>query len=100
MSVVSLKAKTISPQTGTSVEVPLNARCRQVVVKNFSDGDIWAGITPNATKTDGMIRIPSFCAQVLTVYRAGEYGDNMIDTVYILADTASENTVEVQAVGG
>lgn len=64
--------------------------------KNFSAGDIWVGVTPDSTKTDGMIRIPSEGAQLLVSFCAGQYGD-LIDTVYVMADAAEENCVEVQA---
>lgn len=69
---------------------------RRAMIKNFSAGDIWVGVTPDSTKTDGMIRIPSEGAQLLVSFCAGQYGD-LIDTVYVMADAAEENCVEVQA---
>ncbi len=91
-----LKVKTASTQAGKVVAVQLGTQCRRAMVKNFATGDIWVGVTPDSTKTDGMIRIPSEGAQVLVSFCAGQYGD-LIDTVYVLADAAEENCVEVQA---
>lgn len=78
------------------VPVQLGTQCRRAMIKNFSAGDIWVGVTPDSTKTDGMIRIPSEGAQLLVSFCAGQYGD-LIDTVYVMADAAEENCVEVQA---
>ena len=91
-----LKVKTASTQAGKAVAVQLGTECRRALVKNFSTGDIWVGVTPDSTKTDGMIRIPSEAAQLLVSFCAGQYGD-LINTVYVLADTTEENCVEVQA---
>ena len=96
-----LKVKTASTQAGKAVAVSLGTDCRRALVKNFSTGDIWVGVTPDSTKTDGMIRIPSEVAQLLVSFCAGQYGD-LINTVYVLADTTEENCVEVRVgvVGG
>lgn len=91
-----LKVKTVSTQAGKAVAVSLGTDCRRVLVKNFSTGDIWVGVTLDSAKTDGMIRIPSETAQLLVPFCAGQYGD-LINTVYVLADAAEENCVEVQA---
>lgn len=91
-----LNVKTASTQAGKIVPVQLGAQCRRAMIKNFSAGDIWVGVTPDSTKTDGMIRIPSEGAQLLVSFCAGQYGD-LIDTVYVMADAAEENCVEVQA---
>lgn len=99
-----LNVKTASTQAGKIVPVQLGAQCRRAMIKNFSAGDIWVGVTPDSTKTDGMIRIPSEGAQLLVSFCAGQYGDlidtvygDLIDTVYVMADAAEENCVEVQA---
>ena len=91
-----LKVKTVSTQAGRVVSVSLGTQCRRAMVKNFSMSDIWVGVTPDSTKTDGMIRIPPDGAQLLVSFCAGQFGD-LIDTVYILSDAAEENCVEVQA---
>lgn len=91
-----LNVKTASTQAGKIVPVQLGTQCRRAMIKNFSAGDIWVGVTPDSTKTDGMIRIPSEGAQLLVSFCAGQYGD-LIDTVYVMADAAEENCVEVQA---
>lgn len=75
---------------------PVGDAVPPAMIKNFSAGDIWVGVTPDSTKTDGMIRIPSEGAQLLVSFCAGQYGD-LIDTVYVMADAAEENCVEVQA---
>lgn len=95
---MELKVKTVSPQAGQKIEVDIQTECRQIIVKNFSEGDIWVSLTANATKVDGMVRIPSYCAQVISCFDAGDY-NWATEKIYVYADTASENTVEVQAVG-
>lgn len=62
-----LNVKTASTQAGKIVPVQLGTQCRRAMIKNFSAGDIWVGVTPDSTKTDGMIRIPSEGAQLLVV---------------------------------
>ena len=52
-----LNVKTASTQAGKIVPVQLGTQCRRAMIKNFSAGDIWVGVTPDSTKTDGMIRI-------------------------------------------
>ena len=74
-----LNVKTASTQAGKIVPVQLGTQCRRAMIKNFSAGDIWVGVTPDSTKTDGMIRIPSEGAQLLVSFCAGQYGD-LIDT--------------------
>ena len=43
-----LKVKTASTQAGKAVAVPLGTECRRALVKNFSTGDIWVGVTPHS----------------------------------------------------
>lgn len=49
-----LNVKTASTQAGKIVPVQLGTQCRRAMIKNFSAGDIWVGVTPDSTKTDGM----------------------------------------------
>lgn len=46
-----LNVKTASTQAGKIVPVQLGTQCRRAMIKNFSAGDIWVGVTPDSTKT-------------------------------------------------
>ena len=95
---MTLDIQTISTQAGTAVAVPLGVKCMQVLVKNFGANDIWVGIDPEATKTDGMARIPAGVAQVVGSNVNGVWPGMTFDTLYVLSDNAETNTVEIQPV--
>ena len=95
---MTLDIQTISTQAGTAVAVPLGVKCMQVLVKNFGDNDIWVGIDQEATKTDGMSRIPAGVAQVVGRNVNSVWPGMTFDTLYVLSDNAETNTVEIQPV--
>lgn len=95
---MTLDIQTISTQAGTAVAVPLGVKCMQVLVKNFGANDIWVGIDQEATKTDGMARIPSDTAQVIGSNINSVWPGMTFDTLYVLSDNAETNTVEIQPV--
>lgn len=95
---MTLDIQTISTQAGTAVAVPLGVKCMQVLVKNFGVNDIWVGIDREATKTDGMARIPAGVAQVVGSNVNGVWPGMTFDTLYVLSDNAETNTVEIQPV--
>lgn len=66
------------------------------IVKNFTDGDVYASLKEGATK-DESILIPAGCAQVLLENELATYG-SAVSTVQIIADAASEKGVEVQCI--
>ena len=94
----TIPVKTVSPVAGQKVEVSFEQQCRGFLIKNFSSGDIYMSLDENATTTEGSIRIPANCAQTIMSFSGGTYGNWLDGTCYIYADTASSNSVEVQAI--
>lgn len=97
---MQLNVQTISTQAGTAVPVVLDAPCSAVLVKNFGDSDIWVSTSTEATKTQGMVRIPPDTAQVIKKNPPGVLDvDPWIQNLYITADEAMTDAVEIQPVG-
>ena len=90
--------QTVSTQAGTPVTVELGQKCQSVLVKNFGVNDIWVGIDAEATKSEGMARIPSDTAQVLVNNINSVWPGMTFDTLYILSDAAETDTVEIQTI--
>ena len=65
---------------------------------HFGANDIWAGISQEATKTDGMARIPAGVAQVVGSNVNSVWPGMTFDTLHVLSDNAETNTVEIQPV--
>lgn len=66
------------------------------LIKNFTDGDIYAALKTGATKAESAL-IPSGCAQILVANDFDKYAERT-DTVQVIADTASDKGVEVQCI--
>lgn len=97
---MQLNVQTISTQAGTAVPVVLDAPCSAVLVKNFGNYDIWVSTDAEATKTLGMVRIPPDTAQVIKKNPPGVLDvDPWIQNLYITADEAMTDAVEIQPVG-
>lgn len=94
-----LNVQTVSTTAGASVEVNLNCKAERVLVKNFGEADIWVADVDTATKTSGMVRIPGGAAQLITVNDKSVWPNMTMDKVYVYADEASQDSVEIQAIG-
>lgn len=94
----AIPVKTVSPVAGQKVKVDFGQQCRGFIIKNFSSGDVYMSLDENASTTEGSIRIPSNCAQTITSFSGGMYGNWTEGICYIYADVASQNSVEIQAI--
>ena len=94
-----LNVKTASTQAGKIVPVQLGTPVPPGDDENFSAGDIWVGVTPDSTKTDGMIRIRQRTRSRLSLFCAGQYGD-LIDTVYVMADARKKTVLKYRRWSG
>lgn len=95
---MTLDIQTISTQAAQNVAVQLGVKCQQVLVKNFGVNDIWVGIDADATKTNGMARIPSDTAQVIGSNINSVWPGMTFDTLYVYSDEAETDSVEIQPV--
>lgn len=68
----------------------------EFLVKNFTDGDVYASPREGATKENSVL-IPAGCAQVLliNIHTSNDSGSSVVQ---IIADAASEKGVEVQCI--
>ena len=90
--------KTVSTQAAQKVTVELGVKCQQVLVKNFGANDIWVGIDPEATKTQGMARIPSNVAQIIGINVNSVWPGMTFEALYVYSDEAEIDPVEIQPV--
>ena len=95
---MGLNVQTISTQAAQSVAVNLGAVCQQVLIKNFGTDPVWVSTDQNATKTQGSVRIPGGVAQVLCVNTNSVWPGMTFDTLYVYADTAGQDNIEVQPI--
>ena len=92
-----LNVKAATTVEGQVITIDLGVKCREVLVKNFGeDAAIYVGVDEGSTKTDGMVRIPSESAQVITVNMLAVWPGMTFDRIFVYADASVD--VEVQAV--
>lgn len=68
----------------------------EFLVKNFTDGDVYASLREGATKENSVL-IPAGCAQVLLI-NIHTSNDSGSSAVQIIAKSASDKGVEVQCI--
>lgn len=95
---MTLNIQTISTQASQNVTVDLGCQAQEVLIKNFSASPIWVGIDPDATQTEGMAQIPSDSSQILTANKNGSWKNMSFNTLYVYAEAAESNCVEIQPI--
>lgn len=96
---MNLNVRTISTEQGQMVKVQFPEPCSEVLVKNFGGSDIWIATDENGSKTQGMVRIPPSTGQVIVKnIPTVQVRNPWITEIYIYADSAMTDAVEIQPV--
>lgn len=67
----------------------------EYLVKNFTDDDIYVGLSENAEKSD-CICIPAECCQIIILRKSPIWETDTLSTLWIIPESTSEKGVEVQ----
>ena len=90
---MNLQVKRQATVAGQQIQVTFSEKGNKILVKNFTDGDIYVGLEPGKQNT---VKIPALYFQVIMIGEDLIANKTNIDTIYIIPDETSDKGIEVQ----